>query len=61
LNWDFPCLIHGDIDGSEEILWGATLNIILSFLKIVFNYEPPAGNENKIIKRTLKPGYLKGN
>jgi 8-oxo-dGTP pyrophosphatase MutT (NUDIX family) len=61
LNWDLPCLIHGDIDGSEEVLWGATFNIILSFLKIVFNYEPPARNENKIIKRTLKPGYMTGN
>jgi 8-oxo-dGTP pyrophosphatase MutT (NUDIX family) len=60
LNWDLPCLIHGDVDGSEEVLWGATLNIILSFLKIVFNYDPPAGNENKVIKRTLKPGYLTG-
>ncbi|MBW2638006.1 MAG: hypothetical protein JRC86_10890 [Deltaproteobacteria bacterium] len=61
LNWDLPCLIHDDIDGSQEVLWGATLNIILSFLNIVFNYEPPAGNENKVIKRTLKPGYLTGN
>jgi 8-oxo-dGTP pyrophosphatase MutT (NUDIX family) len=60
LTWDFPCLIHNDIDGSEEVLWGATLAIILSFLKIVFNYDPPTGNENKVIKRTLKPGYLTG-
>ena len=61
LDWDLPCLIHGDVDGSEEVLWGATLNIILSFLKIAFNYEPPARHDNKIIKRTLKPGYLTGN
>jgi 8-oxo-dGTP pyrophosphatase MutT (NUDIX family) len=60
LNWDLPCLIHGDIDGGKEILWGATLNIILSFLKIVFNYDPPARNENKVIKRTLSSGYLTG-
>ncbi len=60
LAWDLPCLIHGDIDGSEEVLWGATLNIILSFLKIVFDYEPPAQNEHRIIKRSLKPAYLTG-
>ncbi len=60
LTWDLPCLIHGDTDGSEEVLWGATLNIILSFLKIVFNYDPPARNENKVIKRTLSSGYLTG-
>jgi 8-oxo-dGTP pyrophosphatase MutT (NUDIX family) len=59
-NWNLPCLIHDDIDGSTEVLWGATLTIILSFLKILFNYDPPAGNENKVVKRTLKPGYLTG-
>ena len=57
---DLPCLIHSDMDGKEEVLWGATLAIILSFLKIVFNYDPSTKNERRVIKRTLRPGYITG-
>ncbi len=59
--WDFPCLIHQDHDGKEEILWGATFSIIMSFLKIVFDFELPHMKPKKVIKRILLPDYLTGN
>lgn len=58
--WDFPCLIHDDQDGNTEILWGATFNIIMSFLRIVFDFELPHISPDKIIKRILYPEYLTG-
>jgi hypothetical protein len=60
MEWDFPCLIHQDYDGKEEILWGATFGIIMSFLKIMFDFEPPLTYTNRIIKGTLYPDYLTG-
>jgi 8-oxo-dGTP pyrophosphatase MutT (NUDIX family) len=60
MEWDFPCLIHQDYDGKEEILWGATFGIIMSFLKIMFDFEPPQTYTNRIIKGTLYPDYLTG-
>jgi len=60
-DWKFPCLIHKDNDGEEEILWGATFNIIMSFLKIVFDFKPPEIPTQKIITRALRPNYLTGN
>ncbi|MEA2014394.1 MAG: hypothetical protein U9N38_03705 [Thermodesulfobacteriota bacterium] len=59
--WKFPCLIHEDSDGKEEILWGATFNIIMSFLRIVFDFTPPKIEPRRIITKTLHPDYLTGN
>ncbi len=36
----FPCFLVRQPD-ADEILWGATLNICLSFLKAVFDFSPP--------------------
>jgi len=57
----FPCLTHTNTKGEEEILWGATFDIILSFLDIVFDFTPPEIQPDKIITRTLHPDYLTGN
>jgi len=57
---EFPCLITRDDRGNEEILWGATFYIIMSFLKIVFNLEIPKIDSKKIINRVLGPEYLTG-
>lgn len=59
--WKFPCLIHGDDDGEEEILWGATFNIIISFLDIAFDFTLPEIQPERIITKTLHPDYLTGN
>ncbi|MCG6534558.1 MAG: hypothetical protein L7F78_07675 [Syntrophales bacterium LBB04] len=57
---EFPCLITRDDRGNEEILWGATFYIIMSFLKIVFNLEIPKLHSKRIINRVLGPEYLTG-
>lgn len=56
----YPCLIHHDPDGSEEILWGATFNIIVQFLVIVLGYRLPEWKTGAVILRSLKPDYLTG-
>jgi 8-oxo-dGTP pyrophosphatase MutT (NUDIX family) len=56
----YPCLIHHEPDGGEEVLWGATFNIIVQFLEIVLNYRLPEWKQGPVIKRSLKPDYLTG-
>ncbi len=57
---EFPCLITRDDRGNEEILWGATFYIIMSFLKVVFNFEIPKIDSKRILNRILGPEYLTG-
>jgi 8-oxo-dGTP pyrophosphatase MutT (NUDIX family) len=57
---DFPCLITHDNRGREEVLWGATFYIIMSFLKIVLNFEITGLHPERIIQRTLEPEYITG-
>jgi hypothetical protein len=56
----YPCLIHHDPNGGEEVLWGATFNIIVQFLGIVLNYRLPEWEKGPVILRSLKPDYLTG-
>jgi 8-oxo-dGTP pyrophosphatase MutT (NUDIX family) len=56
----YPCLIHRDPDGSEEILWGATFHILTRFLAIVMDYQLPDWINGRVICRTLRPDYLVG-
>lgn len=57
---DFPCLIHREPDGTEEILWGATFYIIMKMLKIVFDFDLPDWRKGRPIKRSLRADYLTG-
>jgi len=57
----FPCLIHREETGEEEILWGVPLRIITSFLEIVFDFTPPEIRQENIITKTLHADYLTGN
>ena len=57
---EFPCFIHNDIDGQQEILWGATFQIIMSFLAIVFDYEMPSSYSQRIVEKKIEPSYLTG-
>ena len=59
-SFQYPCLIHHDPDGSEEVLWGATFNIIVQFLGIVLNYRLPEWRKGPVILRSLKSDYLTG-
>ncbi len=57
----FPCLVHREETGEEEILWGATLRIITSFLEIAFDFIPPEIRWEDRATKTLRPDYLTGN
>lgn len=39
---DVPCFLVREPNGPGEILWGATLKIILEFLSVVFDFSPPS-------------------
>jgi len=52
---NFPCLIYRD-----DVLWGATFNIIMSFLKIVFDLDLPKTHSKRVVKKVLYPDYLTG-
>lgn len=58
--WEYPCFTHTDHEGVHEILWGATFNIILSFLRIVLDYELPQKRSDRIFKKILHAEYTKG-
>jgi 8-oxo-dGTP pyrophosphatase MutT (NUDIX family) len=57
--WEFPCLVHQE-DGEQEILWGATYNIIQSFLRLAFDIPLPSPDGRRIIQRPLIANYLTG-
>ena len=56
----YPCLIQRDSDGTQEVLWGATFHIIISFLGIVMDYRLPEWRNGPGIVRSLHPDYLTG-
>ena len=57
--WEFPCLVHKE-DGEEEILWGATFEIIRTFFKIVFDFCFPMPERGKVVRRRLPLNYFSG-
>ena len=57
--WEFPCLIHND-NGKQEILWGATLKIIQTFFRIVFNFSLPSPDSGRVIYKVLPSNYFSG-
>jgi len=60
LSVQYPCLIHREPDGTEEILWGATLHILTQFLHIIMDYRLPAWRNGRVIHRTLGSAYRTG-
>ncbi len=57
----FPCFIAKDRNGEEEILWGASFSIVMSFLKIVLDFEMPELSGSRTLTKVLSIEYLKGN
>jgi hypothetical protein len=57
--WEFPCLVHKE-DGDEEILWGATFEIIRTFFKIAFDFCFPMPERGKVVSRRLLLNYFSG-
>jgi len=58
---NFPCFLYTPPGGREEVLWGATLSIVLNFLDIVFGFTLPAENSNRVIRKSLRRDYATGN
>jgi hypothetical protein len=57
---DFPCLIHRDRTGGSEILWGATMNILMGFIRTVFEFEPPLYGSDRVVHKSLFENYATG-
>jgi 8-oxo-dGTP pyrophosphatase MutT (NUDIX family) len=58
---NFPCFLYTPPGGREEVLWGATMSIVMNFLDIVFGFTLPAENSNRVIRKFLRPDYATGN
>lgn len=57
----FPCFIAKDEHGEEDILWGATFSIVMSFFKIVFDFDIPDLEGHRAFRKVLAAEYLTGN
>jgi len=58
---EFPCLVIENMDGTNDILWGATFNIITRFLKIIAEDLLPDTAPTRIVSKVLSPNYAPGN
>jgi 8-oxo-dGTP pyrophosphatase MutT (NUDIX family) len=54
------CFLVEDGQGKSEVLWGKTLDILLQFFRIVFDYEPATFETGKVIKKSLSENYITG-
>ena len=57
-NRQFPCLTLTVDEGEQEILWGATFNIIMNFLRIISNEDLPIPSSCETIKKILSKNYI---
>ena len=57
----FPCIVLNDNQGGKEILWGATFNIIINFLRIVSGNSLPVPSSPDTIKKVLSKTYISRN
>jgi 8-oxo-dGTP pyrophosphatase MutT (NUDIX family) len=58
---NFPCFLYAPPGGREEVLWGATMSIVMNFLEIVFGFTLPEKNSNRVVRKSLRPDYATGN
>lgn len=59
-NMKFPCLVIPDGNGNDDILWGATFNIIMNFLQIISGSQLPPISPSRTVKKMLSPHYASG-
>lgn len=60
-NVKFPSLVIPNANGQDDILWGATFQIITGFLKLIAGHLLPGTLPSRIVKKTLSPNYTSGN
>jgi 8-oxo-dGTP pyrophosphatase MutT (NUDIX family) len=58
LQYQAPCLVIPDGNGSEDILWGATFNIIHNFLSIISGNTLPSDYSSRTINKILTLKYI---
>ena len=59
-NMKFPCLVVPDGSGHDDILWGATFNIIVNFLQTITGNPVPPSPPLRTVKKMLSPHYASG-
>jgi 8-oxo-dGTP pyrophosphatase MutT (NUDIX family) len=60
LLYQMPCLFIPDGLGGEDILWGATFNIITNFLRIISDDSLPPTSPSRTIDKVLTNNYITG-
>ena len=55
-----PCMIYKDEKRGENILWGATFFIVMSFLQIICDFELPRWEDRRIVRKSLDSRYISG-
>ena len=60
LLYQLPCLVIPDGLGGEDILWGATFNIITNFLRIISDDGLPSPSSSRTIDKVLTNNYISG-
>ena len=59
LDWEYPCLVIND-SGGEEILWGATYRILMTFMERVFELGVAQITPTGRVVKELSPHYFSG-
>jgi 8-oxo-dGTP pyrophosphatase MutT (NUDIX family) len=60
LQYQTPCLVIPDGRGSDDILWGATFNIIHNFLRIISDDSLPSPSSSRTLNKVLTINYISG-
>jgi hypothetical protein len=57
--WEYPCLVVREA-GREEILWGATFRILMTFMQRVFEFPVEQIQPSTRVRKVLPPHYFTG-
>jgi hypothetical protein len=60
LQYQMPCLVIPDGMGGDDILWGATFNIINNFLRIISDDSLPPLSSSRTLNKVLTINYISG-
>jgi 8-oxo-dGTP pyrophosphatase MutT (NUDIX family) len=60
LQYQMPCLVIPDGPDNNDILWGATFNIITNFLRIISDNNLPSPSSSRILDKVLTVNYISG-
>jgi len=52
---EYDCFVHHEAGRQDEILWGASYEIVQSFLKAVFDFDPPTQNFRPMVHGEFYP------